>query len=67
MQYNIKDHKQNDLCGFSCLTEAITLTLSNKLVVFTIIFAVLLPILHFWLSAPCGHSRYEFEVWLCPL
>ena len=32
-----RDHKQNDLCGFSCLTEAITLTLSNKLVVFTFI------------------------------
>ena len=24
-----RDDKQNDLCGFSCLTEAITLTLSN--------------------------------------
>ena len=33
----------------------------------TYIFVVLLPILHFWLSAPCGHSSYKFEVWLCPL
>jgi len=33
-----RDHKQNDLCGFSCLTEAITLTLSNELMVFTYMF-----------------------------
>ena len=52
------DHKQNDLCGFSCLTEAITvtLTLSNKLVVFYIYKTIMSVLISLFTVRMCQMS-----------